>query len=70
MKPYEILDARIVRASGHGQYKIEVNFMIDGKINNLKIHSTDSELFDSENVLEDAKNTIEIAIEKLYHLQT
>jgi len=69
--PVTINDARIVTASGHGQYKIEIDIIFEGKPNVIKVHSTDSELFDKahgdENhnaiVLKEAEYTIEKAIE-------
>lgn len=68
----EILDARIVSASGYGQYTIVIDIEFKGENKTLNIHSTDSRLFDkatdddfnhSEVVLEDAKYTIESAID-------
>lgn len=71
----EILDARISRASGYGQYNITVDIEVNDTKKTLNIHSTDSQLFDdatdediavdghSAYVLEDAKYTIEQAID-------
>jgi hypothetical protein len=68
----EILDARIVRASGYGQYKIEIDFILNGKHEKISTHSTDGRLWDdatdedndhSAVVMEDAKYTIESAID-------
>lgn len=71
----EILDARIVRASGYGQYTIVIDIEFEGERKILKKHSTDSRLFDdatdedialnghSAYVMENAKYTIESAID-------
>jgi hypothetical protein len=70
----EILDAKIVRASGYGQYSILIDIECNGS-KTLKVHSTDSRLFDdatdediavdghSAYVMENAKYTIESAID-------
>lgn len=42
----EITDARIVLKSGHGQYNIVIEMLVDGKEFIKKFHTTDSELFD------------------------
>lgn len=71
----EILDARIVRASGYGQYTIIVDIEFENERKTLKVHSTDSQLWDdatdediavdgnSAYVMENAKYTIEAAID-------
>jgi len=71
----EILDARIVRASGYGQYTIIIDIEFENERKTLKVHSTDSQLWDdatdediavdgnSAYVMENAKYTIEAAID-------
>ncbi len=71
----EILDARIERASGYGQYTIVIDIEFEGERKTLKQHSTNSRLWDdatdediavdghSAYVMENAKYTIESAIE-------
>jgi hypothetical protein len=44
--PVIINDAKIVLASGHGQYTILIETEFEGKEKTVKLHSTDSELFD------------------------
>lgn len=66
----EINSATINRASGYGQYTINVEYSFEGQNKTLSIHSTDSQLFDkahgednhSQIVMEDARYTIECAI--------
>ena len=66
-----LLDARINRASGYGQYNIAVEIEFERKNKILNVHSTDSQLFDlaygadnhSEIVLKEAFFTIERSIE-------
>lgn len=70
-----ITDARIERASGYGQYTISASIEFEGKKKYLKIHSTDSQLFDaahgednhSEIVLKGAESIIERAVEDYIH---
>lgn len=71
--PVQITDAKINRSHGYGQYKIEIDFMFSGKNHRLRLHSTDSQLFDAahgepnhaEIVLDQAQGTIENAIDDL-----
>lgn len=66
-----INDTSIVRSSGYGQYTIVVDITFEGQQKTLKLHSTDSQLFDAANgednhseiVLEAAKYTIERGVE-------
>lgn len=66
-----ILDTRINRSSGYGQYTIAIEFEFEGDKKTISLHSTDSELFDkahgeenhSEIVMDGAKSSIEKAIE-------
>jgi len=66
-----ILDTRIARASGFGQYSILIDIEFEGNKKTLKVHSTDSQLFDNANgednhsriVLVNAKYAIENAVE-------
>ena len=67
----ELNDARIERASGYGQYRILIDITFEGQKKQIKIHSTDSQLFDkahgednhSEIVMEEADFLIEREIE-------
>ena len=67
-----LLEAKIVKASGYGQYKIVILFEHEGEKSIIKLHSTDSVLFDkahgednhSEIVMDAAETAIETAIEK------
>ena len=78
MKTFETLlgevtlnDARIERSSGYGQYIIVIDITFEGQNKQIKVHSTDSQLFDkahdednhSEIVMEDANFLIEREIE-------
>ena len=70
-----ILDARIIKASGYGQYKVDIDFEFEGKRINIKEHSTDSVLYDdatdaddhSAFVMEEAKYSIESAIDNYFN---
>lgn len=71
----KILDARIIRASGYGQYNIVIDIVFEGERKTLKEHTTDSQLWDnatdediavdghSAYLMENAKYTIESAID-------
>jgi hypothetical protein len=66
-----ILDTRINRSSGYGQYTIAIEFEFEGDKKTINLHSTESQLFDkahgeenhSEIVMHGAKSSIEKAIE-------
>ena len=66
-----INDTRIVRSSGYGQYSIVIDITFEGNQKTIKLHTTDSQLFDaahgkddhSEIVYNGAKSTIERSIE-------
>ena len=47
--PVTIVFAQIARAAGHGQYNILVDINFEDRDITLKIHSTDSQLFDAAN---------------------
>lgn len=63
----EILDSRMTKKSGYGQYNIAIEIEFEGAKQTLNIHSTDSQLFDlvngedshSELLLENAGSIIE-----------
>lgn len=66
-----ILDTRINRSSGYGQYTISIEIEFEGQKKTINLHSTDSQLFDkahgeddhSEIVMEGAASSIERAID-------
>jgi hypothetical protein len=70
-----ILDTRINRSSGYGQYTIAIEIEFEGNKKTISLHSTDSQLFDkahgeddhSEIVMNGAKSTIERAVEDYIH---
>jgi hypothetical protein len=70
-----ILDTRISRSSGYGQYGIIIEIEFEGNKKTIILHSTDSQLFDkahgeddhSEIVMNGAKSTIERAVEDYIH---
>lgn len=66
----DIIDTRIKRKSGYGQYSIEIEISFEGKTKTIKLHTTDSQLFDkayqeedhSQIVMDGARSSIENAV--------
>lgn len=72
MKVYEtllgevtLLSARIVRSSGYGQYSLVLTIEFEGEEEEIRYHSTDSELFDAAH---GEDNHDEIVIEKAAYI--